>query len=81
MSPPGVELKFLGYLGKVSSSTLLINCIISDRSPVFSHLSASLQGLVTIRTFRVQDAFMNMYHRLQDNHGGNASIPRTFLRL
>jgi len=47
----------------------IIFCLL-DRSPVFSHLSASLQGLETIRIFQVQKTFTQIYHKLQDTHGG-----------
>ncbi|XP_060072940.1 ATP-binding cassette sub-family C member 4-like isoform X1 [Ylistrum balloti] len=40
----------------------------TTRSPVFSHLSASLQGLHSIRAFSVQDKFMEEFDNHQDLH-------------
>ena len=38
------------------------------RSPVFSHLSATLEGLHTVRAFRVQDQFRDLFDKHQDLH-------------
>ncbi|XP_064826807.1 ATP-binding cassette sub-family C member 4-like isoform X3 [Oncorhynchus masou masou] len=38
------------------------------RSPVFSHLSSSLQGLWTIRAFRAEERFQNTFDTYQDLH-------------
>uniref|UniRef100_A0A4W5N9S0 ATP-binding cassette, sub-family C (CFTR/MRP), member 4 n=1 Tax=Hucho hucho TaxID=62062 RepID=A0A4W5N9S0_9TELE len=38
------------------------------RSPVFSHLSSSLQGLWTIRAFRAEERFQNTFDAYQDLH-------------
>uniref|UniRef100_A0A3Q3G2R2 Multidrug resistance-associated protein 4 n=1 Tax=Labrus bergylta TaxID=56723 RepID=A0A3Q3G2R2_9LABR len=40
----------------------------TTRSPVFSHLSSSLQGLSTIRAFKVQQRFQQMFDDYQDLH-------------
>uniref|UniRef100_A0A8C7YAV4 Multidrug resistance-associated protein 4 n=1 Tax=Oryzias sinensis TaxID=183150 RepID=A0A8C7YAV4_9TELE len=40
----------------------------TTRSPVFSHLSSTLQGLSTIRAFRVQERFQQMFDEYQDLH-------------
>lgn len=40
----------------------------TSRSPVFSHVSATLNGLQTIRIFRVQDVFTEEFHQHQDSH-------------
>ena len=42
--------------------------LFSARSPVFSHLSASLQGLHTIRAFGVQSKFIEEFDNHQDLH-------------
>lgn len=38
------------------------------RSPVFSHISASVQGLAVIRAFKVQNQFMKEFDAHQDLH-------------
>ncbi|CAG5865642.1 unnamed protein product [Menidia menidia] len=43
----------------------------TTRSPVFSHLSSSLQGLSTIRAFRVQQRFQQMFDEFQDLHSAS----------
>nr|XP_033474245.1 multidrug resistance-associated protein 4-like [Epinephelus lanceolatus] len=40
----------------------------TTRSPVFSHLSSSLQGLSTIRAFKIQQRFQKMFDEYQDLH-------------
>uniref|UniRef100_A0A8C7DNJ5 Multidrug resistance-associated protein 4 n=1 Tax=Oncorhynchus kisutch TaxID=8019 RepID=A0A8C7DNJ5_ONCKI len=40
----------------------------TTRSPVFSHLSSSLQGLWTIRAFRAEERFQNTFDTYQDLH-------------
>ncbi|ODN02174.1 hypothetical protein Ocin01_04520 [Orchesella cincta] len=38
------------------------------RSPIYSHLSRTLQGVSTIRAFGQEQAFIMIFDRLQDNH-------------
>ncbi|OCT92610.1 hypothetical protein XELAEV_18015666mg [Xenopus laevis] len=40
----------------------------TTRSPVFSHLSSSLQGLWTIRAFRAEKRFQDLFDAQQDLH-------------
>lgn len=40
------------------------------RSPVFSHLSSSLQGLSTIRAFKSEERFQQTFDSHQDLHSG-----------
>ena len=47
---------------------MMIPSLITARSPVFSHLSASLQGLQTIRAFGVQEKFVEEFDNHQDLH-------------
>ncbi|KAM8856472.1 ATP-binding cassette sub-family C member 4-like isoform 2-T2 [Spinachia spinachia] len=42
----------------------------TTRSPVFCHLSSSLQGLSTIRAFKVQQRFQRVFDEHQDLHSG-----------
>lgn len=38
------------------------------RSPLFSHISASLQGLTTIRAFGKETSFLDQFHHYQNEH-------------
>ena len=49
---------------------LLTVLLPAARSPVFSHLSSSLQGLWTIRAFRAEQRFQNDFDAHQDLHSG-----------
>ncbi|KAJ3584312.1 hypothetical protein NHX12_014808 [Muraenolepis orangiensis] len=40
----------------------------TSRSPIFSHLSSTLQGLWTIRAFRAQERFQNLFEAHLDLH-------------
>lgn len=52
-----------------NANQLMCVCLLA-RSPVFSHLSSSLQGLSTIRAFKVQQRFQQMFDEYQDLHSG-----------
>ena len=39
-----------------------------DRSPMYSHVSATLQGLCTIRALKTQPQFLKRYNKYQDRH-------------
>ena len=38
------------------------------RSPVYSHLSTTLQGLPVIRAFKKQSLAMNLFHDFHNQH-------------
>ena len=38
------------------------------RSPVYSHISATIQGLPTIRAYKEQVRFLNVHHFYQNEH-------------
>ena len=40
------------------------------RSPVFSHLASSLQGLWTIRAYKAEQRFQEVFDTCQDLHSG-----------
>lgn len=47
----------------------VVNCyLLQDRSPVFSHLSASLNGISTIRASNLETQVCNEFDDLQDVH-------------
>jgi len=39
-----------------------------NRNPLYSHISATIQGLTTIRAYSAEDRFRHMYHVYQDDH-------------
>ncbi|XP_068719286.1 ATP-binding cassette sub-family C member 4-like [Montipora capricornis] len=39
-----------------------------NRNPLYSHISATIQGLTTIRAYSVEGRFRDMYHVYQDDH-------------
>ena len=49
-------------------SNLLLYLLFIARSPVFNHFSVTLLGLPTIRAFRVQDKFFELFTDAQDTH-------------
>jgi len=40
----------------------------SDRNPFYSHVSASIQGLTTIRAYKAEGRFRHQFHVYQDEH-------------
>ncbi|XP_048588672.1 ATP-binding cassette sub-family C member 4 isoform X2 [Nematostella vectensis] len=51
-----------------------------NRSPVYSHLSTSLTGLITIRAFQAEQAFIRSYHAYTDFHTGSYFLFHTTQR-
>ena len=42
--------------------------LLSGRSPLYSHISATIQGLSTIRAFHESRRFLNRFHYYQNEH-------------
>lgn len=65
------------YIVTVIGEVIILSVwLLEARSPVFSHLSSTLHGLSTIRAFKVQQSFQQMFDEYQDVHSGkNAEIP------
>uniref|UniRef100_A0A3P8TFX2 Multidrug resistance-associated protein 4 n=1 Tax=Amphiprion percula TaxID=161767 RepID=A0A3P8TFX2_AMPPE len=68
--PVGVLLIIFLYLRRfyLSTSRDIKRLESTTRSPVFSHLSSSLQGLWTIRAFRAQERLKKTFDAHQDLH-------------
>lgn len=49
----------------------------SGRSPVFSHLTATINGLATIRARNIQNTLSNEFDRLQDVHSAVWQLGKT----
>lgn len=58
----------------MSANRYVVYIFLLARSPVFSHLSSSIQGLSTIRAFKVQQRFQQMFDEYQDLHSGENNI-------
>ena len=43
-------------------------CFLAARSPLYSHISATIQGLLTIRTYGEEDEFMKKLHCYMNEH-------------
>uniref|UniRef100_A0A3Q1C9L1 Multidrug resistance-associated protein 4 n=1 Tax=Amphiprion ocellaris TaxID=80972 RepID=A0A3Q1C9L1_AMPOC len=77
--PVGVLLIIFLYLRRfyLSTSRDIKRLESTTRSPVFSHLSSSLQGLWTIRAFRAQERLKKTFDAHQDLHSGLMFLFRT----
>ncbi|XP_046853156.1 ATP-binding cassette sub-family C member 4-like isoform X2 [Xenia sp. Carnegie-2017] len=51
-----------------------------NRSPMYSHVSATLQGLCTIRAFNTQQDFLQKYYQYQDHHSSSWFLILTGVR-
>ncbi|ELR53073.1 hypothetical protein M91_11706, partial [Bos mutus] len=56
------------YFLETSRDVKRLEC--STRSPVFSHLASSLQGLWTIRAYKAEQRFQELFDSHQDLHSG-----------
>lgn len=64
----GTKLKKLWYIGLKIIIITDLESHFTGRSPVFSHLSASLSGIATIRARELQDIVIKEFDSLQDVH-------------
>lgn len=48
--------------------TIVHTFIFTDRSPVYSHITATLQGMSVIRAFKMEDMMTREFDQLQDKH-------------
>ncbi|CAH1105167.1 unnamed protein product [Psylliodes chrysocephalus] len=76
--PTGVILIIFYYIRRafLASSRQIKRVEAVARSPIFTHLAASLQGLTTIRAFRAEQILTKEFDNFQDKH---SSIYYTFL--
>ena len=68
-----VRLRARREAGDQQSPQLLCRVSVSAspaRSPVFSHLASSLRGLWTIRAYKAEQKFQELFDAHQDLHSG-----------
>lgn len=58
------------FIKETPNPNLITYIIFSARSPVYSHLAATLTGLSTIRAFETEDILMREFDTHQDLHTG-----------
>lgn len=71
------DVKRVESISKFHKFTLLVmfkSTFFLARSPVYSHLTASLQGLTTIRAFRAQNVLRTEFEKLQNRNSSPAII-------
>ncbi|XDA80100.1 hypothetical protein R6Z07F_010094 [Ovis aries] len=67
--PLGIAFFFLQrYFSATSRDVKRLEC--ATRSPVFSHLASSLLGLWTIRAYKAEQSFQELFDAHQDLHSG-----------
>uniref|UniRef100_A0AAA9SMB4 ATP binding cassette subfamily C member 4 n=1 Tax=Bos taurus TaxID=9913 RepID=A0AAA9SMB4_BOVIN len=65
--PLGIAFFFLQrYFSETSRDIKHLEC--ATRSPVFSHLASSLRGVWTIRTYKAEQSFQELFDAHQDLH-------------
>ncbi|XP_059740439.1 ATP-binding cassette sub-family C member 4, partial [Bos taurus] len=65
--PLGITFFFLQrYFSETSRGIKRLEC--ATRSPVFSHLASSLRGLWTIRAYKAEQTFQELFNAHQDLH-------------
>ena len=66
------NIQRLEALGRAYIYYNIVDHIVSlyvARSPLYSHISATIQGLLTIRTYKEEDEFMKKLHFYMNEHG------------
>ena len=64
LPPPSISFISLSFLSSLSS----LSSLPPARSPLYSHISSTLQGLPTIRTFGNQSIALDHFHQYQNEH-------------
>ena len=60
------ETRGIRYINQLYTYTVV--GILLARSPLYSHISATIQGLSCIRAFHKQQKFLNKFHYYQNEH-------------